>query len=138
MGEEREPGEIEAKSVEDLVVIAEEYLAEERYEDAIKVFKEIVKREPTLPLMAKTCNDCGVAYASMEQYEMAMGFFTAALNLRAYLIDEGISAYLNLGQVYKLVGDEEKAEECFRQGETLRREHKRRDDEARRMLSSIL
>jgi tetratricopeptide (TPR) repeat protein len=138
MGEEQETGEIEAKSLEDLLIMAEEYLAEERYEEAIKVFKEIVKREPTLPTLAKVCNDCGVAYASIEQYEMAIGFFNAALNLKDYLVDEGISAYFNLGQVYKLMGDEEKAEECFKQGETLKREHKRRDDEARRMLSSIL
>jgi tetratricopeptide (TPR) repeat protein len=138
MGEERETGEIEAKSLEDLLVIAEEYLMEERYEEVIKVFKEIVKREPTLPTLAKVCNDCGVAYASMEEYEMAISFFTAALNLKNYLLDEGISTYFNLGQVYKLMGDEEKAEECFRQGETLKREHERRDDEARRILSSIL
>jgi len=137
MGEERETEEMEEKSAEDLLVIAEEHLAEERYEEAIKVFKEIVKRDPMLPTLAKVCNDCGVAYASLEQYDGAIGFFNAALNLKDYLMDEGISAYFNLGQVYRLMGDEEKAEQCFRQGETLKREHKRRDDEARRLFSSL-
>jgi len=138
MVKEREPEEIEEKSAEDLLILGEEYLAEGRYEEAIKVYKEIVKGEPTLPTLAKTCNDCGVAYASLEQYDVAIGFFTAALNLKQYLMDEGISAYYNLGQVYKIIGDEENAEQCFRRGETLKREHKRRDDEAQRMFSSVL
>lgn len=136
--EDEAAGELEAKSLEDLLAIADDYLANERYEEVILVYKEIVKREPTLPTLAKVCNDCGVAYASIEEYEAAIGFFTAALNLRAYLIDEGIAAYFNLGQVYRLMGNEEKAEECIRQGESLKREHKRRDEEARRVLSSLL
>jgi tetratricopeptide (TPR) repeat protein len=138
MAEERETEEIEGKSAEDLLILAEEYLAEGRYEEAIKMYKEIVKGEPTLPTLAKACNDCGVAYASLEQYDAAIGFFNAALNLKQYLMDEGISAYYNLGQVYKIMGDEEKAEQCFRHGETLQREHKRRDDEAQRIFSSVL
>ncbi len=138
MGEEREPEEKEGKSAEDLLILAEEHLAEERYEEAIKIYKEIVKGEPTLPTLAKACNDCGVAYASLEQYDAAIGFFNAALNLKQYLMDEGISAYYNLGQVYKIIGDEEKAEHCFKRGETLKREHKRRDEEAQRMFSSVL
>ena len=138
MGEERETEEMGEKSAEDLLNIAEEFLAEERYEEAIQIFKEIVKGEPMLPTLAKVCNDCGVAYASLEQYDAAIGFFNAALNLKAYLMDEGISAYFNLGQVYRLMGDEQQAEHCFRQGETLKREHKRRNDEARRVFSSTL
>jgi tetratricopeptide (TPR) repeat protein len=138
MAEEREGEEIEGKSAEDLLILAEEHLAEGRYEEAVKVYKEIVKGEPTLPTLAKACNDCGVAYASLEQYDVAIGFFNAALNLKRYLMDEGISAYYNLGQVYKIMGDEEQAEQCFRSGETLKREHKRRDDEAQRIFSSVL
>jgi Flp pilus assembly protein TadD len=138
MAEEREREEIEGKSAEDLLILAEEHLAEGQYEEAVKVYKEIVKGEPTLPTLAKACNDCGVAYASLEQYDAAIGFFNAALNLKQYLMDEGISAYYNLGQVYKIMGDEEKAEQCFRHGETLQREHKRRDDEAQRIFSSVL
>jgi len=129
--------EIEGKTAEDLLLVGEEYLTEGRFEDAIKVYKEIVKKEPRLPTTAKACNDCGFAYASLEQYEMAIGFFNAALNLKEYLMDEGISTYYNLGQVYKIAGDEEKAKECFRRGDTLKQEHKRRDEEARRTFSSF-
>jgi tetratricopeptide (TPR) repeat protein len=142
MQEERETveieKEIEGKTAEDLLLVGEEYLAEGRFEDAIKVYKEIVKKEPGLPTTAKACNDCGVAYASLEQYEMATGFFNAALNLKQYLMDEGISAYYNLGQVYKIAGDDEKAKEYFRRGDTLKQEHKHRDEEVRRSFSSFM
>jgi len=120
--EEKEEGEeIRGKTAEELLILGEEYLSEGRYEDAIKVYKEIVKKEPLMPTLAKTCNDCGVAYANLEDYEMAIGFFNAALNLRDYLIDGGISTYYNLGQVYRLMGDDEKAEESFRRGDRINR-----------------
>ena len=137
MGEEKEQVEIEGKTAEDLLLVGEEYIAEGRFEDAIEVYKEIIKKEPTLPTTAKACNDCAVAYASLEQYEMAIGFFNAALNLKQYLMDEGISTYYNLGQVYNIMGEKEKAEQCFMRAETLQQEHKRRDEEARRVLSSV-
>lgn len=133
MGKE---GKEEEKTAEDLVIIGEEYLAEAKYEEAIEVYKEIVGKEPILPTMAKVCNDCGVAYASLEQYEMAIGFFNAALNLREYLMDEGISTCYNIGQVYRAMGDEEKAEEYFKRGEMTQQAHKRRDEEAQRIFSS--
>ncbi|MHC1600166.1 MAG: hypothetical protein ACXQS5_05015 [Candidatus Methanospirareceae archaeon] len=136
MSEEKEIEDIERKTAEDLLLVGEEYLGEGRFEDAIKVYKEIVKKEPRLPTLAKACNDCGTAYASLEQYEMAVGFFNAALNLRDYLMDEGISACYNLGQVYKIMGDEEKAEEYFKRGDMTKQEHKRRDEEARRIFSA--
>jgi len=136
--EEREEGEeIRGKTAEELLILGEEYLSEGRYEDAIKVYKEIVKKEPLMPTLAKTCNDCGVAYANLEDYEMAIGFFNAALNLRDYLIDGGISTYYNLGQVYRLMGDDEKAEESFRRGDRIKREQEERDEVARRIFSSV-
>ena len=136
MGEEKEVEKEEEKTAEELLLAGEEYLAEEKYEEAIEVYKEIVKKEPVLPTMAKACNDCGTAYASLEQYEMAIGFFNAALNLKDYLMDEGISACYNLGQVYKIMGDEEKAEQYFKRGDMIKQEHKRRDEEARRIFSA--
>ena len=133
--EERE--EIRGKTAEELLILGEEYLAEGKYEDAIKVYKEIVKKEPLMPTLAKTCNDCGVAYANLEDYEMAIGFFNAALNLRDYLMDGGISTYYNLGQVYRLMGDEEKADESFRRGDRIKQEQEERDEAARRVFSSV-
>ena len=97
MSEESEPKGEEEKTAEDLLLVGEEHISEGRFEEAIEVYKEIIKREPTLPTTAKACNDCGVAYASLEQYEMAIGFFSAALKLKEYLMDEGISTYYNLG-----------------------------------------
>lgn len=133
MEKEREE---EEKTAEDLLIIGEEYLVEGKYEEAIEVYKEIVKKEPIRPTLAKVCNDCGAAYASLEQYEMAVGFFNAALNLREFLMDEGISACYNLGQVYRAMGDEEKAEEYFKRAEMTQQAHKRRDEEAQRIFSS--
>ncbi|MCW3133914.1 MAG: hypothetical protein N2V78_06270 [Methanophagales archaeon] len=135
-GKKREVEKVEGKTAEDLLLLGEEYLAEGKYEEAIGVYKEIVKKEPILPTLAKACNDCGAAYASLEQHEMAIGFFNAALNLRAYLVDEGISACYNLGQVYRIIGNGEKAEEYFKRGDMIKREHKRRDEEAQRILSA--
>ncbi len=137
MSDEKQPSETEEKTAEELLLVGRECLAEERFDDAIEVYKEIIKKEPSLPTMAKACNDCGVAYASLEQYEMAIGFFNAALNLKEYLIDEGISTYYNLGLIYRMMGKEEKAKECFNRGDTLKQEHKRRDEEARRIFSSV-
>ncbi len=134
--EEREAGELEEETAEDLLITGGEYLAEEKYEEAIEVYKEIVKKNPIRPTLAKTCNNCGVAYASLEQYEMAIGFFNAALNLSDYLLDEGISACYNLGNVYKNMGDAEKAEEYFKRGEMIKQEYKRRNEEAQGILSS--
>jgi len=139
MGEEKELAgiEIEEKTAEDLLLVGEKYIADGRFEEAIEVYREIIKKEPTLPTTAKTCNDCGVAYASLEQYEMAIGFFNVALNLKQYFLDEGIATYYNLGQVYNIMGEDEKAEQCFKCAETLKQEHKRRDEEAKRTLSSV-
>ncbi|MCD6210385.1 MAG: tetratricopeptide repeat protein [Methanophagales archaeon] len=136
--EDKEEGEdIRGKTAEELLILGEECLADGRYEDAIKVYKEIVKREPIMPTLAKTCNDCGVAYANLEDYEMAIGFFNAALNLRDYLMDGGISTYYNLGQVYRLMGDEENADESFKRGDRIKQEQEERDEAARRVLSSV-
>ena len=136
--EDKEEGEeIKGKTAEELLILGEECLADGRYEDAIKVYKEIVKKEPLMPTLAKTCNDCGVAYANLEDYEMAIGFFNAALNLRDYLMDGGISTYYNLGQVYRLMGDEEKADESFRRGDRIKQEQEERDEAARRVFSSV-
>jgi tetratricopeptide (TPR) repeat protein len=137
MSEEEAPAEKYEKTPEEILIEAEECLAQERFEAAIELYKEIVRAQPTLPTMAKACNDCGVAYANLEQYEMAMGFFNAALNLKQYLMDEGISTYYNLGLVYKLLGEEEEAEQCYQRAEQLKQEHKRRDDEAQRMLREV-
>ena len=119
-----------------MLTVGEEYLGEGKYEEAIDVYKGIVKSEPRLPTLAKACNDCGAAYVSLEEYEMAIGFFNAALNLRDYLMDEGISTCYNLGLLYRRMGDEEKAEEYFKRGDMLKQEHKRRDEEAMRILSA--
>ncbi len=135
-GKKSEVEKGEGKTAEDLLLLGEEYLAEGKYEEAIAVYKEIVKKEPILPTLAKACNDCGAAYASLEQHDMAIGFFNAALNLRAYLVDEGISACYNLGQVYRIIGDEDKAEEYFKRGDMIKQEHKRRDEEAQRIFSA--
>ncbi len=137
MEDKEEVEEIRGKTAEELLILGEEYLAEGKYEDAIKVYKEIVKKEPLMPTLAKTCNDCGVAYANLEDYEMAIGFFNAALNLRDYLMDGGISTYYNLGQVYRLMGDEEKADESFRRGDRIKQEQEERDEAARRVFSSV-
>jgi tetratricopeptide (TPR) repeat protein len=137
VGEGKAQEKTEEKTAEELLVVGEEYLADGRFEDAIEVYREIIKKEPTLPTTAKVCNDCGVAYASLEQYEMAIGFFNAALNLKQYLMDEGVATCYNLGQVYETTGDEEKAKEYFRRGDMLKEEHKRRDAEARRLFSEI-
>ncbi len=126
----------EEKTAEELLTVGEEYLGEGKYEEAIEVYKEIIKNEPRLPTLAKACNDCGAAYVSLEEYEMAIGFFNAALNLRDYLMDEGISTCYNLGLLYRRMSDEEKAEEYFKRGDTLKQEHKRRDEEAMRILSA--
>lgn len=137
MNEEGAPAAECEQTPEELLIEAEECLAQERFEAAIELFKQIVRAEPTLPTMAKACNDCGVAYASLEEYEMALGFFNAALNLKTYLIDEGISTYHNLGLVYQLMGDEEKAEQCFMRGQQLRQAHKARDKEAQQILKEV-
>lgn len=128
--------ELEGKTAEDLLVIGEECLARGECEKAITVYKEIVKKEPIMPTLAKTCNDCGAAYASLKNYEMAIGFFNAALNLREYLMDEGVSTYYNLGQVYRAMGDEEKAEQSFKLAEMIKQEHELRDAEARRIFAA--
>ena len=136
MVEERS-GEGEGKkTAEELLGLGEECLAEGKYEEAIEIYKEIVKKDPLHPTLAKACNDCGVAYASLKQYDMAIGFFNTALNLSNYLMDEGVSTCYNLGQVYKTTGDDEKAEEYFNRAEMLKKDHKRRDEEAKRMLST--
>ena len=137
MEDKEEVEEIRGKTAEELLILGEEYLAEGKYEAAIKVYKEIVKKEPIMPTLAKTCNDCGVAYANLEDYEMAIGFFNAALNLRDYLMDGGISTYYNLGQVYRLMGDEENADESFKRGDRIKQEQEERDEVARRVLSSV-
>jgi tetratricopeptide (TPR) repeat protein len=134
--QEEEKEDVEEKTAEELLTVGEEYLGEGKYEEAIEVYKEIIKKEPRLPTLAKACNDCGAAYVSLEEYEMAAGFFNAALNLRDYLMDEGISTCYNLGLLYRRTGDEEKAEEYFKRGDTLKEEHKRRDEEAMRILSA--
>jgi len=136
MQEERKTTEMAGKTAEDLLLVGEGYLAEGRFEDAINVYKEIVRKEPIRTTLAKACNDCGVAYASLEQYDMAIGFFNTALNLKQYLMDEGISACYNLARIYRLTDDDEKAELYHKRAELMREEQKRRTEEAERIFSS--
>ena len=135
MTEEKNTGNMEEETAEDLILVGEEYLAEGKYEEAIEVYREIVRREPLLTTLAKACNDCGVAYASLEQYDMAISFFNAALNLSDYLLDDGISACYNLVRVYQLIGDEEKAQQYIRRAELIQEERKFRNDSAQKVMS---
>jgi len=130
-------GNGEEKTAEELLEIGGAFLQEGKYEDAIKIYKEILKRRPTLPTLAKACNDCGVAYASLEQYELAVKFFNAAADLREYLIDDGISVFQNLARVYSLLGDEQKAERNRQIAENLRKEFIRRNKEIQQMFSQF-
>ena len=134
MVEERSGSGDDKKTAEELLSLAEERLNEGKFEEAIEIYKEIVKKDPLHPTLAKACNDCGVAYASLEQYEMAIGFFNTALNLSNYLMDEGVSTCYNLAQIYKTTGDDEKADEYFNRAVAIKEEHKRRDEEAKRTL----
>ena len=137
MSEEEEPENLAAKTAEELLLDGEMCLNAGKFEDAIAIYKEIVKQEPRLPTLAKACNDCGVAYASLKMNEMAISFFNAALNLSDYLMDEGISTCINLGQLYEQMGEDDKAEEYFRRAEVLKREHKRREEEMKRAFSCV-
>ena len=130
-------GDGEEKTAEELLEIGGAFLQEGKYEDAIRIYKEILKRRPTLPTLAKACNDCGVAYASLEQYELAVKFFNAAADLREYLIDDGISVFQNLARVYSLLGDEQKAERNRQIAENLRKEFIRRNKEIQQMFSQF-
>ncbi len=130
-------GNSEEKTAEELLEIGGAFLQEGKYEDAIKIYKEILKKRPTLPTLAKACNDCGVAYASLEQYELAVKFFNAAADLREYLIDDGISVFQNLARVYSLLGDEQKAERNRQIAENLRKEFIRRNKEIQQMFSQF-
>ena len=130
-------GEGEEKTAEELLEIGGAFLQEGKYEDAIRIYKEILKKRPTLPTLAKACNDCGVAYASLEQYELAVKFFNAAADLREYLIDDGISVFQNLARVYSLLGDEQKAERNRQIAENLRKEFIRRNQEIQQMFSQF-
>ena len=130
-------GNGEEKTAEELLEIGGAFLQEGKYEDAIRIYKEILKKRPTLPTLAKACNDCGVAYASLEQYELAVKFFNAAADLREYLIDDGISVFQNLARVYSLLGDEQKAERNRQIAENLRKEFIRRNKEIQQMFSQF-
>jgi len=130
-------GDGEEKTAEELLEIGGAFLQEGKYEDAIRIYKEILKKRPTLPTLAKACNDCGVAYASLEQYELAVKFFNAAADLREYLIDDGISVFQNLARVYSLLGDEQKAERNRQIAENLRKEFIRRNKEIQQMFSQF-
>ena len=130
-------GDGEEKTAEELLEIGGAFLQEGKYEEAIRIYKEILKRRPTLPTLAKACNDCGVAYASLEQYELAVKFFNAAADLREYLIDDGISVFQNLARVYSLLGDEQKAERNRQIAENLRKEFIRRNKEIQQMFSQF-
>ena len=134
MVEERSGSGDDKKTAEELLSLAEGHLNEENFEAAIEIYKEIVKKDPLHPTLAKACNDCGVAYASLNQYDLAIGFFNTALNLSNYLMDEGVSTCYNLAQIYKTTGDDEKADEYFNRAVAIKEEHKRRDEEAKRML----
>jgi tetratricopeptide (TPR) repeat protein len=133
--EDSERGKEEEKTPEELLSIGEEHLAGGKFKEAIEIYKEIVKRDPILPTLAKACNDCGVAYAQLEQYEMAIGFFNTALNLSDYLMDEGLSACSNLALVYRTIGDKEKAGQYDKRAGLIREERRKREEEAKRVLS---
>ena len=128
--------EVGEKTAEELLEIGGAFLQEGKYEEAIKIYEEILKKRPrpTLPTLAKACNDCGVAYASLGQYELAIKFFNAAADLREYLIDDGISVFQNLARVYSLLGDEQKAERSRKIAEKLQKEFIRRNQEIQQMF----
>ena len=130
-------GDMSEKTPEDLLDVGEQYLYDGKYGEAIAIYKEVIKRGASLPTLAKVCNDCGVAYASMERYDRAVGFFNAAASLREYLIDDGISVFRNLARVYSLMGDEEKAERSRKIAKAIEEEVIQRNREAMQMFSHI-
>lgn len=62
-----------------------------------------MKKEPILPMLAKACNDCEVAYISLDP---------RSIESHGLLMDECISAYYNFGFLFinKMIRAEEKAE----------------------------
>jgi len=135
MTEEENTENMAEETAEELILVGEEYLAEGKYEEAIEVYKEIVRGEPLLTTLAKACNDCGAAYASLKQYDNAISFFNAALNLSDYLLDDGISACYNLVRVYRLIDDEEKVQQYIKRAELIEEEQKIRNDTAQKIMS---
>ena len=105
-----------------MIDVGNEYIQQKNYKRAAELFERIIEDRPPLNLMAKAHNGCGIAYVRQGNYEKAIEHLKAAIELSGYLLDGGARAYRNLGQVYELMGDMEKARENYEKAEMIERE----------------
>jgi Flp pilus assembly protein TadD len=77
------------------------------YDLAIEQFQLARKQAPHSP---NVWNNLGVAYLDKGELGEAMSAFEQALKLKP----DYASAYFNLGQLYDVLGDHQKARECLR------------------------
>jgi len=94
-----------------MIAVGNGYMVMKKYQKAVEIFEKIIKNEKGLTHLAKAYNGCGIAYTELGKYEKAIENFEEAISLSRYLIDFGSRTYHNLGHVYALRGNKEKAKE---------------------------
>ncbi len=103
--------EIKLKKVEGLVITEEiksalekgnQLFDEKRYEEAIKVFQEIINQEPEAYIIYL---NIGHSYFQMEKYETAMEYYQKVLEKQA----DNKNALLGVGNCYLNLGKKEEA-----------------------------
>lgn len=92
--------------MDDLINKAEHYMERDEYQQARKIYNEILLIDPN---NARAYNKLGVISVCEENLEQAKTYFIKALELNPKLS----SASSNLGNIYFETGDFEKAKDCY-------------------------
>jgi glycosyltransferase involved in cell wall biosynthesis len=95
------------------------YLIENKLEEAEKLLRELVEREPG---NWGSQSNLGIIYSKKGEYNKAIRKFEKAINLNPNFA----SAYFNLGVVYKTKGKYNKAKEFFNKATNLNPDYKDR------------
>ncbi len=84
---------------------------EKKYEEAIKLFEELIKAKPELKMINQNIGNC---YFAMEKYEKAIEYYKKALKEKG----DNTEMYIAIGNAYINMKNNEKALEWYKKADT--------------------
>lgn len=93
--------------------MARQTLSEEKYDDALKLYSQLLKFELPRNTQANVLNELGVCYKNLGEYAKAEGCLEKSLNLARPKNRDAIR--INLSNLYLISGGYQKAIDCLNQ-----------------------
>jgi len=95
--------------------LANIYLYQEKYDLAIQEYLDIIKTNPSFELIYQVHDDLGVVYFHQKKYDLAKAEYQYSITLSPRFAH----AYNNLGSLYEIQGDYQRALELYHQAQAI-------------------